>query len=199
MCFFNLLNMICPCCKKRIKSGSKFCMYCGAKIFQSAKQTINEKYYSNDASTLVNALPTAGKKTLITFSKWLLYISVALLVLSVISKFVYQETIIYGYPTADSDGYYLVHNTEGPGEQWVYVRVYPISKVVEGVFMGSRVKSFDTRSEVDSSINQLRAAALDEYQDNMNSCIIVMIIATIVIAVLERLIVRNCKPQNPFV
>lgn len=183
--------MICPNCKKENGSGSKFCMYCGTRLPQSVRQTITEQ--SEEAPTKVHRTQTAGEKALISVFRRLLYISIALLVLSVVSKVVYQESITYGYPTLNSNGYYTVHSTKGSGEQWVCIRIYPLFKV-EGLNLGIRTRSYDTGAEVDADMNQLHEAALDNYQDNVNTCIVFMIIATIVIFLIGRYVTRTCTP-----
>ena len=179
--------MICPSCKKKYESGSKFCMYCGAEL----PVTEQENYVQIRS----NRKQTSGERTLISVSHWMLYVSIVLLVLSVICKVVYQESITYGYPTVDSEGYYLVHDSKGNGEQWVRIGIYPLFKV-EGMALGLSGKHYKTVSELDSNMNQLREAALEDYQNNINDCILFMIIATIAIFVLGKYVTKICTPQK---
>lgn len=176
--------MKCPYCNQENDKNSSYCWNCGKKIdFEPHEDKVRKQ--------------TTSEKFLIRLSRVVLSISLFLLFLSIIGLFIYDVTVLYGYPTPDSNGYYeWTHPTyKSDGEQAVSVLVSPIKRI-GNINYGSRyTRHYDSGAEVESNLERHIAIAKERYEDGQQNIMLDLLLVSIVILVIERYVTRVCTPK----
>ena len=180
--------MICPNCKKENDNGAAFCMHCGSKLSQENNQTNNLSENKNRESSEGGQTSEEPLQTKII--RGLFYISLIVLILAVLGKIMYKESISYAYETETSGGYFEYGNTTpGSGEQIVLVKICPLN--IESLGFSSETAHCYSAAEANARLEELHNTAIDNYQSTMNTFVIIMTIITAAIYVLSQYVKKN--------
>lgn len=176
--------MKCPYCNQENDNNSSYCWNCGKKIdFEPHEDKIRKQ--------------TAGERFILRLSRVILSISLFLLFFSFLGLFIYDVTVLYGYPTSDSKGYYVwTHPTyKSDGVQAVSVIVTPIKRFGD-FFSGNRyTRHYENGAEVKSNLERQIAIATYRYKDAQKNITLIILLVSIAILVIERYVTKICTPK----
>lgn len=182
--------MNCPYCKKEIESGSKFCTYCGTKLHTEVPIRISHQETSKINKEVKQTL---GEKRLISVCRAIFYVTLTAFALSVLSKFVYTESIVYGCPS--DNGYYEYKNSKLSdsyyGECGLIIHYSALfnSKISRVV---SRSRHYMSAQEMNSDFENQRQCALKVYNERIDVFIIYMFLIFVAALVLYKYVQKLC-------